>query len=179
MKFKKLPLNKLLLSFFIIIAVAAVGYLGYTYFAGQGQLPEPVRKITGLPTGVVSITPTPTPKPTPRPIGTGKQEFGVSMSQDAWPKMTKLIIDPIDPRLLQKQTFSVEVNDTKPITSVTATVKMNDKTKSVQFSLVDGTNLKGRWEGSWMFSGGYDEYYHLILEGVSGTGKSSFEMVIR
>src|SRR3990167_7799906 len=104
--YKKLTKNKLFFVFIVIIVLVLL-YLGYTYFSGKGQmLPTAFRRLAGLPTGVA--TPTPTPKPTPRPIGTGKQEFNVSMSKNTWPKMSKVVIDPIDPSLLQKQTISVE-----------------------------------------------------------------------
>jgi len=177
LSYKKLAKNKVFLIFAGLI-VLVFTYLGYTYFSGKGQmLPTSIRRLTGLPTGVA--TPTPTPKPTPRPIGTGKQEFNVSMSEKTWPKMSKVVMDPIDPSLLQKQTISVELNDTAPVTSVTATLKLNDKTKVLNLALVEGTSLKGRWEGSWTASGGYDEYYHLLIEAVSATGKSHIEMVIR
>ena len=177
MNYKKLAKNKIFLVFAVLI-VLIFAYLGYTYFSGQGQmLPTTFRRLTGLPTG--TTTPTPTPKPTPRPIGTGRQEFNVSMSKDTWPKMSKVVTDPIDPKLLQKQTISVEANDTAPINSITATLKLNDKTKVINMALVEGTNLQGRWEGSWTASGGYDELYHLVIEAVSATGKSSIDMAIR
>ena len=173
----KLKKNKLPLIFILVI-VAILAYRGYTYFSGKGQmLPTALRRFTGMPTG--TATATPTPKPTPRPIGTGSQEFNVSMSKNTWPKMTKVTMDPIDPKLLQKQTISVETNDTAPVTSVTATLKLNDKTKVLNLALVEGTNLKGRWEGSWTANGGYDDYYHLIIDAVSATGKSSVDMAIR
>lgn len=171
-KKNKLPL------ILIVILIAVLAYLGYTYFSGKGQmLPNTIRRITGLPTG--TATPTPTPKPTPRPIGTGKQEFNVSMSKNTWPKLTKVVMDPIDPGLLSRQTISVEANDTAPITSITATLKLNDKTKVFTLAPVEGTDLKGRWEASWMFSGSYDEYYHLVVEAKSATGTSSIDMAIR
>lgn len=176
MKLDKLLKSKLGLIILILISVFLL-VLGYSYFSPGNQLPESIRRITGLP--VATITPTPTPEPTPRPIGTGRQEFNVSMSKNTWPKLAKVIIDPIDPNLLQKQTISVEANDSAPITAVTATLKLNDKTKALNLSLVEGTNVRGRWEASWVFSGAYDEYYHLVIEAKSATGTSSIDMAIR
>lgn len=93
--------------------------------------------------------------------------------------MTRVVVNPLDPALLGKQTISVKLNDTKPITSVTATVKMNDDSKTLPLALVEGTDLDGRWEGSWRVNYSYSNYYHIVLDGVSETGKSSIDITIR
>lgn len=166
--------------FLLIIALGALT-LGYIYFLGKNKsqsLPPSLRRTVNLPNGI-EISPSLSPTPTPRPIPQGKTEFSVSMSAKTWPKMTQGFLDPYDPPLSGKQIISIKANDTKPITSITATLKTNNKSNSVSLSLIEGTNLDGRWEGSWEVNDEYSKYYHLIFEGVSGTGKSSIDITLR
>ena len=49
----------------------------------------------------------------------------------------------------EKQVFSIWVKDPQGIKEVTATIETDNGKKKLDFKLAEGTEEKGRWEGSW------------------------------
>jgi len=72
-------------------------------------------------------------------------------SGGGYPSFTKeLIIDPFfDVQDGEEQYLSIWAQDPTGIAKVTATVKLNEGDKIVEFQLAEGTKEEGRWEGTW------------------------------
>jgi len=73
-------------------------------------------------------------------------------SGGGYPSFTKeLIIDPFfDVQDGEEQYLSIWAQDPAGIAKVTATVKLNEGDKIVEFQLAEGTKEEGRWEGTWI-----------------------------
>lgn len=62
----------------------------------------------------------------------------------------ELVVDPIEPKKGEKQIFSIWVKDPKGIEKVTAVIKTDAKDELIEFKLMEGTEIEGRWQGSWI-----------------------------
>lgn len=119
-------------------------------------------------------TPVPTPTPTPKPIPHGKQTFSVSSGKKTGPQFLKGAIDPYDPSMGSRQTFSVSVIGTKPVTTVSLTLVTDTKSRTIAMKSNDGT-----YSGSWIVDDTYFYTYLATFTANDGTEENKVELTLR
>ena len=87
--------------------------------------------------------------------------------------MTQAVIDPLDPKSSQIQTFTLKANNLKPIVEIKATVITDNGEKVNYLELVSGTNVDGVWQGSWRITDDYDYTYQISLAAKNNEGTES------
>jgi len=97
------------------------------------------------------------------PLATGKQIYNISGGTKGGPQMTQAVIDPIDPKPSQIQTFTLKANNLKPIVEIKAIVITDNGEKVNYLKLISGTNIDGVWQGSWRITDDYDYSYQISL----------------
>ena len=117
------------------------------------------------------------PSPKPRPLTQGKETYTFSPGPLAiGPKISEFALDPMDPKKGQKQTISVKMNYTGPITSVTAKLDTDTKKTDLTFTRTDGTDLIGTWQTTRTEDDTHDYTYYLnfTLVGTPDTYNGGF-----
>jgi hypothetical protein len=80
----------------------------------------------------------------------------------------ELIIDPLEPRLGEIQTFSIWVKDSKGIEKVIGEIETDKGKKILEFKLVDGDSKEGRWIAKWQVKDiSQGKYYFISIVAVS------------
>lgn len=131
------------------------------------------------------IAPTPTASyrqqfQAPAPLAQGKQTYNISRgSGSKGPDIRQVIFDPLDAKPGQNQTISVKVQNKSSVKSVSVTLKTDNKTKTYDLKLKDGTDLNGIWEGSWSAEDTHDFEYRAIVESADGIDKFKTELTLR
>ena len=96
------------------------------------------------------------------------------------PRIGRGEIDPYDPSLNQLQKLTIEVNDTVPVESVTATLKTDNKiSQEYQLSPNTSNQLIGNWTGQWVVDDSYLYTYVLTIKAVSRNGTSQIDVTLR
>lgn len=160
--YKGVGLTKIILILAAVWLVIFGGiYLYLNFYKGGGDL-----KITTLGTAPMSrVRPTPNPYKLPR----GAQSYTITSGKDVkGPKITNVVIDPLDPKNGTKQTFKVTVES--PVTSAAVTVHTDNKETNVDLKLVSGDSTKGVYQGSWIVDDSYDYVYAFtyVIKGPDG-----------
>jgi len=119
------------------------------------------------------------PTPTPNPIIKGIETYTISQGKTNGPKMTKAVIDPHDPNIGVTQKFTLFVNHTKPVTIAKITLISDNKTKTYNLKLSEGTPLNGQWSGSWKIDDTHNQIYSFGIEIGDGTYTSKNTITIR
>lgn len=121
-------------------------------------------------------------KPPPAPLATGKQTYMISGSAPGAPKITEATVDPIDPAKGKDQTWKLEVIDVGngPVKEVTVTIFTDNGKNLHPLKLVEGTDTKGVWQGSWKIEDSYDYTYIAVLRAKNQAGKiHKVDLVLR
>ena len=125
----------------------------------QVMQPEPTPAVTLI------TTPIPTPTPTPKPIPSGRQIYNISHGKDVkGPKMSQVIVDPLDPSVGGTQIVTVKIAYTSPITDVKATLETDNMNKTYTFKRIAGSDTDGTWQASWKMEDSYDYTYYLFFK---------------
>lgn len=171
----------------LVLLVLLVGG-GYYYYSTQmgGVLPgvEEERETDGLiPSGEnlaqVPESVTPPTGPSPRPLPVGSHTYTVSGNFEG-PNITEVTINPVNATAGSTQTITIKAQDTSPITSVTATIKLDSVEKTVELTRVSGTDTNGTWQGSTTFpEGTMNTNYTITERAVSARGTSETVTTIR
>jgi type II secretion system protein G len=113
------------------------------------------------------------------PFASGAQTYSVSTKDN--PKITQVVIDPLDVQKFATQTVSVKIQETneKPITEVTGKALTDNSTYPFSLSLINGTSTDGTWQGSWYNQDSYCQNYMLIINATSESGTSKVELTFR
>lgn len=129
---------------------------------------------------IVTPSPTPSPTPTPYPIAQGKQEYNVNSSVKGGPKMSKVIIDPLDVRMGESQMVSVVVKSTNTVTNVMVALR-TDKNVITNHKLMlsSGTATDGAWSGTWKSEFIHDYLYQVIITATDTETSNSTTVTIR
>jgi len=90
-------------------------------------------------------------------------------------------INPLDVELGETQVVTVKIRDTNnnPITQVIGKALLDNGSQSFPLTLIDGTDLNGTWEGSWVLQDTYCTTYMLIITATSATGTSKIELAFK
>ena len=176
-----------------ILLLAAISFAGYAYYYSQilptnktepplleEYQPEDVTTTDQIDVSDSEIV-IPSSTPSPKPIPKGKRGFSVSMSSNLnGPRIGRGEIDPYDPSLNQLQKLTIEVNDTVPVESVTATLKTDNKiSQEYQLSPNTSNQLIGNWTGQWVVDDSYLYTYVLTIKAVSRNGTSQIDVTLR
>jgi hypothetical protein len=131
---------------------------------------------------IAKIPPAPTPTPTPTPIPfthKGSMKFTINSGASDGPKMTRCAIDPLDFSSSPKQTFTVEVNHSKPVTSVTAVLFSDNTQKNVPLKIATGSATSGTWKGSWNVDDTAWYRYQIAVQATDGKNTSDVVVTLR
>lgn len=113
------------------------------------------------------------------PLASGEQPYSVSTKAN--PKITQVVINPLDVQKFASSTVSVKIQETngKPITEVTGQALTDSKSFPFPFSLIEGGDTNGTWQGVWFNGDTYCQNYMLIITATSGSGTSKVELAFR
>lgn len=155
---------KLLISIIILLVLGLSG--GYLYILNKTSQSQ--QSLLTTPTSV------------PKPLGShGKTTFTIGGGNITEPQFSQGYLDPYDPKQNGKQTVSIMVSYTQPVTRVQATLKTDHKAKIYPLTLVSGTPTNGRWEGTWTVSDSYFYTYNMDIQAESGSVSSRVELTLR
>jgi hypothetical protein len=135
---------------YIPLAVLAILYIAFNvflYFGGSKYFPV---------------------KKSSRPIPHGPKGFTVGQSDKTVPQLRRGTLDPYDPQMGATQSATIAVKHSQPVNKVTA-ILITDHGMSdpISFTLINGTNTDGQWQGSWKVTDSYLYTYTLILRAES------------
>lgn len=156
----KLPLYIWIFIFVLLISLVLGG--AYLILSRTGMLNSLFKK--GEANGEKNIS---EPfKPSPKPLASGRQTYLISGSKVGAPKVSEVVIDPIDPQPGANQKISAKALslNNEPITEVSVTMITDNKKTSYPLKLISGTNLDGVWEGSWNLSDSYLYTYQAAVK---------------
>jgi hypothetical protein len=124
-----------------------------------------------------------TPVPTACPnynIPSGKQNFNFSVGNSvAGPKIQTAVIDPLDPATGQRQTVTLTIKHSSPVTFAEATLLTDNTQQSSKFRRISGTDTDGTWQLSWQTKDTYKCRYAIQFDLQSSTGNYNEVMHIR
>lgn len=128
-----------------------------------------------------SSRPTPTPfPPVPEPLPQGKQVYSVSRGENSkGPDPREVTVDPFDPKKGEKQTFTVQLNHTKPVTTVSIILKTDHGEKTYPLNFQSKSDTNEVWAGTWTTNDTHDILYHAIVQAKDDTDTSSVELSFR
>lgn len=169
-----------LVGLFIILSSTAAYFLAKKY-----PLSSFSKNLSDRTQQLFQKKPTPTPSPTPQkrspaPIVKGKLSYSISRgSKSKGPNPSKLVIDPTDPQMNEKQTMTVKITSAKPVKSVITTLNTDTKQTPHPLTLKEGTNTDGTWEGSWTINDTHDFTYNVTIEAKDDTDTAKVDVMVR
>ncbi len=87
------------------------------------------------------------PTPTPKPLPKGSQEYLISHGPlVVGPKLSKVIIDPIDPTPDQTITITADISYDSEITQVIAYLITDNQSQPLELELISGSKTDGTWQ---------------------------------
>ncbi|MCD6347548.1 MAG: fibronectin type III domain-containing protein [Bacteroidales bacterium] len=112
-------------------------------------------------------------------VPSGKQVYFVRTQNQ--PQIMQIDINPLDVEFGETQLVTVKARDTNdnPITQVNGKALLDNGSQSFSLALIDGTDLNGTWEGSWVLQDTYCTTYMLIITATSATGTSKVELAFK
>lgn len=99
-------------------------------------------------------------------IAKGEQTYFIRTSGTG-PKLTKLVVNELDPAVGGNQAIRVDAEHSQNIDSVKATLKTDHQTQNYTLHLSEGSATKGVWSAEWPVADTHDFHYTLILEATS------------
>lgn len=160
----------------VILVVIAIGLGAAVFMKFKNDITFPKLPFSQKQTGSNS----PNPTPTPTALMQGKETYSISQaSNNTGPKITKAEIDPLDPKIGQKQTITIHSNFSQPLTGVTISVKTDHKVFPLTLSKVSGTDTDGQWQTSWTVEDSVLYTYIMTITAVSGGASSNVDLAIR
>ena len=161
---------RILFLVFIFLAIILAGFFIYLTYNSSSKN----NRFISTP------SPTPSPLPSPKPIPHGKIGFSVGQADKSIPQLGRGSIDPYDPPMGGKQTVTIAVKHSQPVTRVTAVLKTdNSVSQPVPLQLISGTNTDGQWQGSWQVNDTYLYIYNLVLKAESSDKQAAVEITLR
>ena len=174
-----------LIILLVLALLAGGGYYYYTTVLDQAPLPvteDTIRTPSDIEVpgdGELAQGPQVVPTPTPRPLPVGSQTYTVS-GNFAGPNITEVTINPVNATAGSSQTITIKATDTSPITSVTATVKLDSAEATAQLTRISGSDTNGTWQGTLTFpQGTMNTNYTITERAVSARGTSETVTTIR
>ena len=140
----------------------------------------------GATTTLIAFEPPPPPPPPEgwpvvcsRPFASGERRFlGTSVDN---PKITEIIINPLDVNQFATSTVSVKAIETAGylITEVRGEARTNTMSFPFSLELISGSETNGTWQGSWYNEDKYCQNYTLAITAASLSGVSEVVLTFR
>lgn len=163
----------------MVVVVALVGAGVWFVLSNRGGFKSTDSQVGG-PTAVPTPTLIPTPTPTPTLLLHGKETYTISQGPEVkGPKITRAVIDPLDPQTGQNQTVTVKVNHQAPVLSVGLKLTTDNKNKTFPLTRISGTDTDGEWQGSWIMEDTYLYNYLMEITAKTTADQSSVMLTIR
>lgn len=170
----------MIVSYLVIVAVVIV--IAGAWYTSRRQIVSP-QQVEKMPQdAVVAIqdpTTTPTPTPTPTLLLQGTETYTVSQSQPDVPNVSRVVMDPHDPKPGESQTVRVITGETQSIRSMRVIVQQDNTKETYQMELVEGTSTNGTWERTWEIDDTHLYTYILTLEITGESSDTTVDIAIR
>lgn len=111
-------------------------------------------------------------------LGKGLQVYRVMSGGDG-PKISEVVIDPLDPKMGKKQSFEVAVSHEKAIDRVTVNLITDSVSSEKTLTLAEGTDTSGIYRGEWIAGDSYEKIYLATIRVFSGEASSSIDLTFR
>lgn len=185
MKLPRKKYNSLGISLIVVLLIVVVvgtlgGVLGANvYFRNFGNTIK--NKVSQALNGKPTPLPDPTPTlPPPLNLPTGIQEYTLSHGKDVkGPKPSKVIFNPLSPKVGESLTLSVQVGNDSPVTDASVTLQTDSKAQAYPLKLVSGDATNGTWQTLININDSYLYMYAFRFVFKSSTGTYDNVMRIR
>jgi len=150
--------------------------------ASEATTTELITTGGGLGEGIIPVPELePEPEPEPPPVVCTSVPSGTitySVSTKANPKMTQVVISPLDVEKFSSQAVRATIQETNdnPITNVSGTAFLDNVSIPFTLYLISGTETSGTWQGSWVNSDSYCKTYMMRITATSASGQSNVEL---
>jgi len=113
------------------------------------------------------------------PVAPGEQIYSVSTKDN--PRIKEVVIDPLNVQRKESQIVTVKIEEIneKSITQVTGEALTDKNSFPFSLSLIDGSDIDGTWQGSWLNQDTYCQNYMLIITVTSESGTSKVELAFK
>lgn len=121
-----------------------------------------------------------TPSPSPKAILQGTETYSVSQpANHLGPNITKVVVDPHDPKLNQEQTLTVFASDPNQVLGVNIEVIADNTSYNLPLKLISGSPQEGIWSAKYIVKDTVLYRYLLKLSSHSASGNNQFTITIR
>lgn len=157
-----------------IVVVVAVAYALSLF----GILSVKVEKPSGQSNGTteeVALPPKATPTPTKLyPDNKNSGTYNISQASGTpGPKITSLTLDPLDPKLHEKQIIRTHLSYTSPVTSAIVTYTSDNKERTIPLTRISGSSNNGDWQAEWTVDDTVLYTYHVIVKATADDGTTN------
>lgn len=164
-------------SLILIILVLAVLVSTGVLSVHIGQSTSPGVSTTGNNGTSPSGTPYPagpTPTPTPTKLKAGKDTYTISQPPNTpGPRIATLTLDPLDPKVNDKQTITAHIEYNTPVASVFVEYTSDNKKRTLPLTLASGTNTNGDWQTTWTVDDTVLYTYGVIVTATGSDGAAN------
>jgi len=151
------------LSIFLILILLTLAISALYLYQDKFEVRKEEERKISLTTTPAEIQPSPTP--TLKPLPSGRQIYILSHGKDVkGPKINKVVIDPLDPKVGKSQKVTVTIKYPEPVVSAKATLKTDNKESPHLLTKISGGGEESVWEGSWIVDDSYNYNYYLFFE---------------
>jgi len=102
-----------------------------------------------------------------------------TISSEKPPYFTEVGFDPLDYQKGETQTVELKIENETPVERVSVTMITDNYSKTYELELIEGTDKKGIWKGSWVAEDSHDFKYQAALEAESATESSQVVVTFR
>lgn len=121
-----------------------------------------------------------TPTPIPYTLPSGEQKYSFNHGANVkGPKPTSITIDPLDPKIGDTQTLTLELSSDSPIISTMLSIITDNNQKNLTLQKISGDELNGTYKTSWQVDDPYENKYAFNYLFKSNTGTFDNTMYIR
>ena len=113
-------------------------------------------------------------------LPSGSQTYRFSHGSEVkGPKISTVVIDPLDPQNGATQTITLDLESESPVTKVTIVIVTDKQEKNIDLKLIEGDSKKGKYGAAWQVNDTYDTKYAIRYDLRSETATYDETMFIR
>ena len=106
-------------------------------------------------------------------VGAGKKEYTVSANAGIYPEFKKVIVNPVDVRVGDNQTFTAEVYSPNGIKSVTTTTQLDTQVLNLPLQKISESNGIETWSVTWQVFDTHIEIYRTTFTATDNAGNQN------